>query len=148
MGCRGSLHQGACLTDIDPPGYGENVLKLNAGIPTERPFAIDMLSRLDRDHDRPRVIRRLHAHRDQVDVEMSCKLFRIRECEGNSEMLGRPVRGILAGRADGSDLELWKRLQRRDMISGLRLPRLHRSSKPSLLTSRVLFKRLSVLGIN
>ncbi len=58
------------------------------GIAAERPFAIDMLACIDRGHHRLVMVGHLHADRDQIDIGMVRQLFRIAECQRNTEMSG------------------------------------------------------------
>jgi len=85
------------------------------GVAAEWPFAVDVLSGLDRGHYRQEVIGHLHADRDQIDIRMSRQHFSIGKRQRYSEMPGSRFCRILPGRADGGDLELRKSLQGRNM---------------------------------
>jgi len=85
------------------------------GVSAERPFAIDVLPGFDHSHDRQVVIGYLHTDRYQIDVRMVSELLGIGKRQWDPEMLRRRLSRILPGCADGADLELWKRLQGRDM---------------------------------
>jgi hypothetical protein len=61
------------------------------------------------------MVRHLHTDRDQIDVRMLCQPGGISECQGNAEMPGCRIGGVLARRADGSDVDVRQRLKRRNM---------------------------------
>jgi hypothetical protein len=66
-------------------------------------------------HPQLMVRRDTHADRDEVHVRMLDHFVGIGKSVGNSEMLGRFVRGFLAACADRRDLKLRKRAQGRNV---------------------------------
>ena len=61
------------------------------------------------------VVGYLHADRDKIDVRMLSQLFGVAKRQRHPVMLRRRLSRILPGCADSADLEVWKRLQGRDM---------------------------------
>ena len=96
---------------VDPLTDGQitHLLSLLSG-GRKRPFAVEMLAGIQSGHPQLMVKRHPHADRDEVHVWMLDHFVRVGKSVGNSEMLGRFVRGFLAARADRRDLELRKRL--------------------------------------
>ena len=86
----------------------EQLLRLG-GVPAERPFAINVLPRLDRRHDRLVVIRHLDADRHQVDIGVPRQLPGISKRVRDLVMPRRGLGGFLPGGADGNDFELRQR---------------------------------------
>ena len=85
------------------------------GVPAERPFAVDVFPGIDRRHHRAVMVRHLHGDGDQIDTRMPGKVFRVRKRQRYPEMPRRRVGRFLAGRGNGGDFEVGKRMQRWDM---------------------------------
>ena len=76
------------------------------GVAAERPFAVDMLPRLDGRHDRLVVIRHFDADRHQIHIGMPRQFSGVRECKRNLVVPGGGIGGFLPSGADGNDFEL------------------------------------------
>jgi hypothetical protein len=61
------------------------------------------------------MVRNLHTDRDQIDVRMLSEFLGIGKRQRHPVMLRCCLSRILPGCANGADLEVWKRLQGRDM---------------------------------
>jgi hypothetical protein len=61
------------------------------------------------------MVRHFHGDSDQIDTRMPGKVFCVRKRQRYPEMPRRRVGRFLAGRADGGDFEVGKRMQCRDI---------------------------------